>query len=171
VTGIEASSAWNEMFAVERSRSIAELFASDSDRVDNLTLRMGDLVVDLSKNLVDDRAIAALLRVASEARVEAAIERLLDGSIVNLTEQRAAGHASLRRPEHLRSSVNGVDVTADVNEVLERMRRFVVDVHSGRRVGSTGRRLTTVVNLGIGGSDLGPAMAYEALRSCRVAGV
>lgn len=159
------------MFAVERSRSIAELFASDSDRVDNLTLRMGDLVVDLSKNLVDDRAIAALLRVASEARVEAAIERLLDGSIVNLTEQRAAGHASLRRPENLRSSVNGVDVTADVNDVLERMRSFVADVHSGRRVGSTGRRLTTVVNLGIGGSDLGPAMAYEALRSCRVAGV
>jgi glucose-6-phosphate isomerase len=132
---------------------------------------MGDLVVDLSKNLVDDRAIAALLRVASEARVEAAIERLLDGSIVNLTEQRAAGHASLRRPENLRSSVNGVDVAADVNDVLERMRSFVADVHSGRRVGSTGRRLTTVVNLGIGGSDLGPAMAYEALRSCRVAGV
>ncbi|MEY3617747.1 MAG: glucose-6-phosphate isomerase, partial [Actinomycetota bacterium] len=72
---------------------------------------------------------------------------------------------------HLRSSVNGVDVTGDVNEVLERMRSFVGDVHSGRRVGSTGRPLTTVVNIGIGGSDLGPAMAYEALRSCRIAGV
>jgi hypothetical protein len=118
------------MFAVERSRSIAELFASDSDRVDNLTLRMGDLVVDLSKNLVDDRAIAALLRVASEARVEAAIERLLDGSIVNLTEQRAAGHASLRRPENLRSSTS----TMCWNECEASWPTFIPGVESARRV-------------------------------------
>ncbi len=159
------------MFAVERPRSIAGLFASDADRVDKFTFRLGDLVVDLSKNLIDDRVMAALLRVATEARVEAAIDRLLDGFIVNLTEQRAAGHASLRRPEHLPSVVNGVDVSADVHGVLARMRGFVADVHSGHRVGTTGRRFTTVVNIGIGGSDLGPAMAYEALRSSRVAGV
>ena len=171
MTGIEASEAWSEMFAVERPRSIAGLFASDADRVDKFTFRLGDLVVDLSKNLIDDRVMVALLRVATEARVEAAIDRLLDGSIVNLTEQRAAGHASLRRPEHLPSVVNGVDVSADVHGVLARMRGFVADVHSGRRVGTTGRRFTTVVNIGIGGSDLGPAMAYEALRSSRVAGV
>ena len=171
MTGIDASKAWNQLLAIERPRSIARLFASDPDRVDKHTLCLGDLIVDISKNLVDDRVTEALLAVASQARVDEATDRLLNGSVVNLTEQRAAGHASLRRPNHLPSLVNGADVTADVQGVLARMRDFVVAVHAGRRLGSTGRRLTTVVNIGIGGSDLGPAMAYEALRSYRVAGV
>jgi len=171
VTGIETSKAWTDLVAVDRPRSIAGLFAADPGRVEKLTLSIGDLVIDLSKNLIDDRVVAMLLAVAEEADVGAAIGRLLDGSIVNLTEGRAAGHAVLRRPEGTRGMVDGVDVAHEVHGVLARMRSFVGDVHSGRRLGVTGDRLTTIVNIGIGGSDLGPSMAYEALRADHVTGV
>lgn len=102
MTGIETSKAWTDLVAVDRPRSIAGLFAADPGRVEKLTLSIGDLVIDLSKNLIDDRVVAMLLAVAEEADVGAAIGRLLDGSIVNLTEGRAAGHAVLRRPEGTR---------------------------------------------------------------------
>ncbi|MBM3828125.1 MAG: glucose-6-phosphate isomerase [Actinobacteria bacterium] len=171
VTGIEASKAWTEMLAVERPLSIGELFADDPTRVEKLTLSIGDLVIDLSKNLIDDRVVATLLAVADEADVESAIGRLLDGYVVNLTEGRAAGHGLLRRPEEARAMVDGVDVAHLVHGVLARMRSFVADVHSGRRLGATGERLTTIVNIGIGGSDLGPSMAYEALRPHHVTGL
>ena len=171
MTGIETSKAWTDLVAVDRPRSIAGLFATDPGRVEKLTLSIGDLVIDLSKNLIDDHVVAMLLAVAEVADVEAAIGRLLDGSIVNLTEGRAAGHAVLRRPAGTRGMVDGVDMAPEVHGVLARMRSFVGDVHSGRRRGATGHRLTSIVNIGIGGSDLGPCMAYEALRPHHVAGM
>jgi glucose-6-phosphate isomerase len=171
VTDVDLTKAWDDLCAVDRPRSIDELFASDPERVETYTLRMGDLVVDLSKNLTDRRVIEALSELAAAADVEGAVGRLLSGAAVNVTEARAAAHAMLRRPMGRAAIVDGIDVTDEVQGVLSRMRSFVADVHSGRRVGATGRRFTTVINIGIGGSDLGPAMAYEALRPWRVPGI
>jgi len=138
VTQGPTSTAWEELFVVDRPRSIDELFGADPGRAERFTFGFGDLVVDLSKNLIDDRVMETLSRVASEAGVEEAIRRLLDGEIVNATEGRAAAHAALRRPSNVPSMVGDADVSASVDEVLSRMRRFVTDVHAGRRVGATG---------------------------------
>lgn len=171
MTGSEASKAWADLFTIDRPRSITELFATDPGRVGKLTLTIGDLVVDLSKNLIDDGVVEALLALATETEVRESIERLLSGAVVNRTEGRAAAHAVLRRPDGMPALVDGIDVGSDVREALVRMRSLVAEVHSGRRLGATGRTLTTVVNIGIGGSDLGPSMAYEALRAYHVPGV
>ena len=151
--------------------SLSDAFILDSSRVQRFTKSVGDLVVDLSKNLIDDRIIASLLALAETAGVDADLRRQLSGEAVNVTEGRAVGHMALRMPRDGHFVIGGHDVVPDVHAVLDRMREFTAAVHEGRHVGATGRRITSVVNIGIGGSDLGPAMAYEALRPFRGSGI
>ena len=147
------------------------MFANDPTRVARFTARVADLTIDLSKNLVDEEVIAALIALSDVAGVGDDLRRQVAGDHVNITEDRAVGHMALRTPRSGRYVIDSHDVVPDVHAVLHRMAAFTESVHSGEHVGSTGRRLTSIVNIGIGGSDLGPAMAYLALRPYRRAGI
>jgi Glucose-6-phosphate isomerase len=141
-------------------------FAADPGRAGRLSFRLADLHVDLSKNLVTDETLALLVRLAEEVGLAEHREAMLTGEHVNVTEDRAVLHTALRRPKGTRPPlvVDGQDVDADVHAVLERVYAFAEQVRSGAWTGVTGEAVRTVVNIGIGGSDLGPVMAYEALR-------
>ncbi|HWJ68204.1 MAG TPA: glucose-6-phosphate isomerase [Nocardioides sp.] len=139
-------------------------FADDPDRVERLTFTGADLWVDLSKNLVDDAVLAALLQLADEVRLEERREAMFRGEHINVTEDRAVLHTALRQPDGVQVEVDGDDVVDDVHDVLQRVYAFAEEVRSGKWLGSTGKPIRTVVNIGIGGSDLGPVMAYEALK-------
>lgn len=131
--------------------------------VDRQTLAAADLHVDLSKNLLDGDVEAALLALADEVDVTGRRDAMLAGEHINVTEDRAVLHTALRLPADASLDVDGQDVVADVHEVLDRVYAFAERVRSGEWTGVTGKRIATVVNIGIGGSDLGPVMAYEAL--------
>jgi glucose-6-phosphate isomerase len=143
---------------------LRELFARDPSRGDRLAAEAAGLHLDYSKNLVGDETLA-LLRALAEARdLRARIDGMFRGEKLNVTEDRAVLHVALRAPHGSRIEVDGRDVVPDVHAVLERMARFCDRVRSGDWKGHTGSRIRHVVNLGIGGSDLGPRMAAEALR-------
>ncbi|MDO3397865.1 glucose-6-phosphate isomerase [Nocardioides sp. SOB44] len=139
-------------------------FADDPDRAGRLTHTVGDLHVDLSKNLLDETVLDQLLALAEQTGVEARRDAMMAGERVNVTEDRAVLHTALRLPRDAELVVDGQDVVADVHEVLDRVYAFAEKVRSGEWRGATGEPVRTVVNIGIGGSDLGPVMAYEALR-------
>jgi glucose-6-phosphate isomerase len=139
-------------------------FADDPDRAGRLTHVVGDLHVDLSKNLLDETVLDQLLALAEQTGVEARRDAMMAGERVNVTEDRAVLHTALRLPRDAELVVDGQDVVADVHEVLDRVYAFAEKVRSGEWRGATGEPVRTVVNIGIGGSDLGPVMAYEALR-------
>ncbi len=138
-------------------------FDEDVSRAADLTFDVADLRVDLSKNLVTREVIDALLRLADEVKLPERRDAMFSGQHINVTEDRAVLHTALRLPRDAKLEVDGQDVVADVHEVLDRMGAFVEKVRSGEWVGVTGKRIETVVNIGIGGSDLGPVMVYEAL--------
>jgi glucose-6-phosphate isomerase len=138
-------------------------FAADSDRADRFTRTAGDLHVDLSKNFLTDEVLDALVALADEVGLAERREAMFRGDHINVTEDRAVLHTALRRPRGDSLVVDGTDVVADVHEVLDQMYAFADKVRSGAWVGVTGKRIETVVNIGIGGSDLGPVMVYEAL--------
>jgi glucose-6-phosphate isomerase len=146
-------------------------FADDPGRVDRLTFTGADLHVDLSKSLLDDDVLAALLDLAAQVGVTRRRDEMFAGKHINVTEDRAVLHTALRDPAGLSLEVDGQDVVAEVHEVLQRVYAFADDVRSGAWTGVTGRRIATVVNIGIGGSDLGPVMAYEALAPYRQDGL
>jgi glucose-6-phosphate isomerase len=163
---ITATPEWGALEAHRRiwSRTtLRELFREDPGRAERMTFEVGDLVVDLSKNLVDDRTWHGLVRLARAADVPGRIEAMFAGGIVNVTERRPALHVALRAPQGETILVDGHDVVSAVHEVLRRMGAFAEAVRSGAWRGATGLPISAVVNIGIGGSDLGPAMAYEAL--------
>ncbi len=141
------------------------------DWVEEQTLVAGDLHVDLSKNLLDAEVESALLALADEVDVLGRRDAMLSGERINVTEDRAVLHTALRLPAGASLTVDGQDVVADVHEVLGRAYAFAGRVRSGEWTGVTGRRIETVVNIGIGGSDLGPVMAYEALEPYRQDGL
>lgn len=145
--------------------------ADDPAWVPHQTLTAGDLHVDLSKNLWDDGVETALLRLADEVDLAARRDAMFAGEHINVTEDRAVLHTALRLPADASLQVDGQDVVADVHEVLDRAYAFADRVRSGEWTGVTGRRIETVVNIGIGGSDLGPVMAYEALEPYRQDGL
>ena len=147
-----------------RSRSLRELFATEPERVQALTIPAGDLVVDFSKQRVDDGVMRSLLELAEQSGVGAARAAMFSGAHLNVTEDRAVLHTALRLPREATLIVDGVDVVAQVHAVLDRMGEFTDRLRSGDWRGATGEKITTVVNIGIGGSDLGPAMATRALR-------
>jgi glucose-6-phosphate isomerase len=144
---------------------LRELFDSDPRRGERLTAQVADLHVDFSKNLVTDEVLSALYALAERARLRERTAAMFAGEHINVTEDRAVLHTALRLPRDATLEVDGQDVVADVHEVLDRMGAFSDKVRSGEWTGATGSRIRTVVNIGIGGSDLGPVMAYEALKA------
>ncbi len=159
--------AWKALVAhhqAVRNLHLRELFASDPMRGERLAAEAAGLYLDYSKNRVTDETIGLLLRLADECNLATRIDAMFSGAKINVTEQRAVLHVALRAPEGERIRVDGVDVVPGVHRVLERMAVFADQIRSGQWLGHTGRPIRNVVNIGIGGSDLGPVMAYEALR-------
>ena len=143
---------------------LRELFDADPSRGERLQLTVGDLHVDYAKHRIDDTTLGLLFDLARVAGVEQLRDAMFAGEPINVTEDRAVLHTALRAPRGTVIDLDGRDVVADVHEVLDRMATFSERVRSGEWVGHTGRRIRTVVNIGIGGSDLGPHMAHDALR-------
>ena len=139
-------------------------FAQDPERAERFTYQVGDLTIDLSKNLLTDDVRDALASLAVEVDVPGRRDAMYSGEHINITEDRAVLHTALRRPATDALMVDNQDVVTDVHKVLERVYDFARRVRSGEWVGVTGKRIETVVNIGIGGSDLGPVMVYEALK-------
>ena len=152
-----------EAFEAVRGRHLRELFDGDPGRGPSMTVSAGDLALDYSKQRVTPEAVAALLAVARRAGVEERRNAMFSGRHINTTEDRAVLHVALRMPRGTRLEVDGQDVVADVHGVLDRMAALSRRIRDGEWTGATGRRIRAVVNIGIGGSDLGPAMAATAL--------
>ncbi|MDA8292891.1 MAG: glucose-6-phosphate isomerase [Actinomycetota bacterium] len=146
-----------------RPRHLRDLFAEDPSRAEAMTLEAGDLVLDYSKHRITADTLPLLAAVARRAGIEQLRDAMFTGGHVNTTEDRAALHVALRLPRGAALDVDGQDVPADVHAVLDRMGETARRIRSGEWTGHTGRRIDAVVNIGIGGSDLGPAMAAEAL--------
>ncbi|MFF9119565.1 glucose-6-phosphate isomerase [Streptomyces massasporeus] len=144
---------------------LRELFAADSGRGSAYTLRVGDLYVDYSKHLVTDDTLRLLRELAAATDVFGLRDGMFRGEKINTTEDRAVLHTALRAPRDAVIEVDGENVVPDVHAVLDKMAAFADRVRSGEWTGHTGKRIRNIVNVGIGGSDLGPAMAYEALRA------
>jgi glucose-6-phosphate isomerase len=143
---------------------LRELFAADPDRGERLACEAGELYLDWSKNRVSDETVLLLLALAERAGLRQRIEAMFAGEPINVTEDRPVLHVALRAPAASSILVDGHDVVPEVHAVLRRMAAFAEQVRAGRWRGHTGRPIRNLVNIGIGGSDLGPAMAYEALR-------
>ncbi|MGZ5405471.1 MAG: glucose-6-phosphate isomerase, partial [Nocardioides sp.] len=160
-----ATQAWSRLSGIAAgfSPDLRTWFAEDPERVERFSLTAADLWVDLSKNLLDDDVLAALLALGEEVGLTERRDAMFRGARINVTEGRAVLHTALRLPEDATLEVDGVDVVTDVHDVLRRVYDFADRVRSGAWTGVTGERIRTVVNIGIGGSDLGPVMAYEAL--------
>ncbi|AYQ33701.1 glucose-6-phosphate isomerase [Runella sp. SP2] len=146
-------------------KHLKELFAEDPNRFKKFSLRLGDIVVDYSKNRINGRTLAYLCDLARECQLSDAIEKMFTGDKINATENRAVLHVALRNRSNTPIEVDGKDVMPDVNEVLEKMKGFSEKVRGGEWKGFTGKKITDIVNIGIGGSDLGPVMVTEALKS------
>jgi glucose-6-phosphate isomerase len=145
-------------------RHLRELFAEDPGRGERLAAEAVGLYLDYSKNRVTDETLALLIQLAQESQVEERRDAMFRGEKINVSEHRAVLHVALRMPRGTSLVVDGVDVVAQVHEVLDRMAEFANRIRSGEWKGYTGKPIRSVVNVGIGGSDLGPVMAYEALR-------
>ncbi len=143
---------------------LRQMFGDDSQRGERLTAEAAGLFLDYSKNRVTDETLRLLRQLADESRLRDRIDAMFRGEKINTTENRAVLHVALRAPRSQSIVIDGVDVVPQVHEVLDRMSQFADRVRSGDWKGHTGRRIRNVVNIGIGGSDLGPVMAYEALR-------
>ncbi|MGI8523953.1 MAG: glucose-6-phosphate isomerase [Nocardioides sp.] len=168
-----STAAWSQLseIAADFAPDLRAWFDADPDRVGRLTFGAGDLVVDLSKGLVDDDILTALLSLVEQVQLTQRRDAMFRGEHINVTEDRAVLHTALRLPADAVLEVDGQDVVAEVHEVLNRLYEFADQVRSGAWTGVTGERINTVVNIGIGGSDLGPVMAYEALAPYRQAGL
>lgn len=174
MTDITSTTAWNDLLklhAEKNKTTLREMFDRDSGRAEAFTFDAAGLHVDLSKNLIDSDVLDALVKLAEEAGVKDATEKMFTGEHINSTEDRAVLHTALRLPAEDDLEVDGQDAAADVHEVLGRMRDFASKLRSGEWLGYTGHTIKKVVNIGIGGSDLGPAMAAKALRTYATAGI
>jgi len=163
-THTEAWRALRAHYDEVRDLQMTELFDEDPERAGRFSSTLGDLLFDYSKNRITDQSVSLLLELAEECGVRDWITRMFTGDTINVTEGRAVLHTALRNQGDRAVMVHGVDVMPDVRWVLEQMRRFAAAIRDGSWVGHTGRAITDVVNVGIGGSDLGPLMVTEALR-------
>ena len=150
--------------AVIAPRHLRELFADDPARGERLAAEAEGLYLDYSKHRITDDTVALLLQLAEESGLRERIDAMFAGEKINVSEHRSVLHVALRMPRDQQLVVDGVDVVAEVHQVLDRMSAFADEVRDGVWRGHTGKRIRNVVNIGIGGSDLGPVMAYEALR-------
>jgi glucose-6-phosphate isomerase len=166
-TPLRQRSAWQ---ALERhhaqiaDRHLRDLFADDPSRGERLTAQAEGIYLDYSKNRVTDETMSLLIDLARECGVPERRDAMFRGEHINVSEDRAVLHVALRMPRDVSLVVDGEDVVAQVHEVLDRMRDFAERVRSGKWTGYTGKPIRNIINIGIGGSDLGPVMAYEALR-------
>ena len=169
------TSAWSALSAHHKALTpnLREWFAADPARAEKFSFTADELHVDLSKNLITSETVELLLKLAEEVKLEQAREAMFSGEHINVTEDRAVLHTALRRPEGYTPAltVDGQDVDADVHAVLKKIYAFAERVRNGEWTGITGKRIETVVNIGIGGSDLGPVMVYEALKPYADAGI
>lgn len=173
-TDITATSAWQALSRHHDefgAKDLRTLFAEDPARGTELALTVGDLYIDYSKHRVTRETLALLLDLARAAELPARRDAMFSGEHINTSEDRAVLHTALRLPRDAELTVDGQDVVADVHEVLDRMGDFTDRLRSGDWRGATGERITTVVNIGIGGSDLGPVMVDQALRHYADAGI
>ena len=140
-----------------------DLFADEADRFEKNSIHFNDILVDYSKNISTEKTKRLLMDLARARDVQGWIRRMFDGEAINNTENRAVLHTALRNRSNRPVLVDGKDVMPDINRVLKQMRKFTKAVRSGKWLGSTGKPITDIVNIGIGGSDLGPVMVTEAL--------
>ena len=166
VVDVPSTAQWQRLvdhFEDVRHRHLRQLFDEDPGRGPSMTVTAGDLTLDYSKHRATSETLDALMAVARRVGVEELRDAMFAGRRINTTEDRAVLHVALRMPEGSRLEVGGRDVVADVHRVLDQMGSVASRIRSGEWTGATGRRISAVVNIGIGGSDLGPAMAHEAL--------
>jgi glucose-6-phosphate isomerase len=159
--------AWNKLqkhFEAIQNVSMQEMFKEDTSRTEKFNIQWNDFLIDYSKNNINQETISLLLELAEEIGLKSAISDYFGGEIINKTENRAVLHTALRAKESEVVTVNGVNVIPEVYEVKAKIKAFTNEVVSGQRKGYTGKAFTDVVNIGIGGSDLGPAMVVEALK-------
>ena len=160
--------AWKALeahFAANKDRQIKDLFAADPKRFDNFSTTFGgEILVDYSKNIISEETLKLLVDLAEETDLRAAIDAMFNGEAINQTEGRAVLHVALRNRSDRPVEVDGKDVMPEVKAVLEKMKGFCAKIISGEWKGYTGKAIQHVVNIGIGGSDLGPVMITEALR-------
>jgi glucose-6-phosphate isomerase len=164
---IDTSPAWKALEAHHRNvreMHLRKLFADDPKRGERMTLEAAGIFLDYSKNRITDETLKLLLRLAEESGLRARIDAMFRGERINITEDRAVLHVALRAPKGTSIIVDGQDVVLQVHAVLDKMTDFCNRVRSGTWKGHTGKRIRNVINIGIGGSDLGPVMAYEALK-------
>ncbi|MGR9100504.1 MAG: glucose-6-phosphate isomerase [Gammaproteobacteria bacterium] len=163
---ISATPAWNALqrhFNETENQHMRDLFATDSSRFNKFSLRFNDILFDFSKNRINDKTLPLLIDLARQADLSTKIRAMFEGQKINHTENRAVLHTALRNRSNTPVYVDGNDMMPEVNEVLQKIRTFSETVRSGRWLGFTGKPITDVVNIGIGGSDLGPKMAVAAL--------
>jgi glucose-6-phosphate isomerase len=173
-TDVTSTAEWQALQAHAdkiRDTHLRDLFADDSGRGGRLTAQVADLYVDYSKNRVTDETLSLLTALAGRVGLRDRIAAMFAGEHINTSEDRPVLHTALRLPRDARLVVDGQDVVSDVHAVLDRMADFAERVRSGQWRGHTGQPIETVVNIGIGGSDLGPVMAYEALKAYRDTGI
>ncbi|MDO3400905.1 glucose-6-phosphate isomerase [Mycolicibacterium neoaurum] len=171
---ITETAAWHSLqrhHEAVSSKNLRELFDEDPARGTDLTLTVGDLYIDYSKHRVTRETLELLVELATAAGLQDRRDAMYSGAHINTSEDRAVLHTALRLPRGAELSVDGQDVVADVHEVLDAMGDFTDRLRSGQWTGATGERITCVVNIGIGGSDLGPVMVYDALRHYADAGI
>lgn len=174
VAEVTETSAWTALVQHHKqigATHLREFFAAEPDRGREYALTVGDLYIDYSKHRLNHETVALLIDLARAVDLEGRRDAMFAGAHINTSEDRAVLHTALRLPRDAELTVDGQDVVADVHAVLDRMGEFSDRLRSGQWRGATGERITTVVNIGIGGSDLGPVMVYDALRHYADAGI
>lgn len=164
LTSLASWRALGDHYSKVREAHLRQLFAQDPSRGTKLTVEGGGLFLDYSKNRISEETLGLLIKLAEEAGLRAKIDAMFRGDKINITENRAVLHTALRAPRGATITVDGVNVVPEVHAVLDKMAAFCDRVRKGEWKGHTGKAIRSVVNIGIGGSDLGPVMAYEALR-------
>ena len=167
MTSLTSYPVWDKLCAHQKTivpLHMRDLFADDLKRFDKFSLKFKDLLLDYSKHRITDETLPLLFQLAREANIENWRDKMFAGEKINITENRAVLHTALRNRANTPVYVDGKDVMPDVNAVLKQMREFSDEVRSGDWKGYTGKRITDIVNIGIGGSDLGPVMACDALK-------
>jgi len=148
-----------------------DLFKKDPTRFDKFSIKLNDILFDFSKNIITKQTIDLLVELANSVHLKTKIEAMFNGEKINTTENRAVLHTALRNPKTEPILVDGHNVMPDIHEVLNKMEHFVQNLHAGKHLGYSGKQITDIVNIGIGGSDLGPAMVCEALQFYSVNGI
>ena len=164
---VNKTKAWKKLeshYKHFRKVEMKDLFACDADRAKKFSVNLEAMYVDYSKNRINDRTMKLLLNLARECDLENKIKAMFKGDKINVTERRPVLHIALRNRANTPIYVDGKNVMPQINEVLAKMKKFSDAVRFGEFKGQTGKKLTNIVNIGIGGSDLGPVMACEALR-------